>query len=512
MVKHFARKLLALAFVVSGVAAAQSAPSRKDIPTIAKAANGAIVTIVMANDDKPIARGTGFLVSPDGVIVTNYHVIETGNVSVVKFPDNTTFPVDGVLAADKVRDLAVIKIHGKNFQTLTLGNSDRVQIGEEVVAIGNPLGLEQTVSNGILSGVRADKEAGGKFLQVTVPFTHGSSGGPLFNMMGEVIGITTLVYEGAGNLNFAIPINEAKPLLLTDLSRLQNLPNEHQPTPAEGPPSPEDEGPMVRKENAEGSYYVRARKNETYIIEFRGHKLAAQCREALDWGLDTGKLGSPLTEHECKYLRYAVGTHISEDKMIRQDNELRFRPRVDDRNAAQVADVLDITDDVLIGAPKHLHPAPKTSPEILKTLEWIQNTLDNNDGNTIYQGADGKSAKHINLLTEINGCHVTFVSETKEDFKAVSRFRLQANLADLDPTSLKSDPSAPDILGSVISVRVRTTNEMPSIKLSNERSWELPFLVPTTDIDWELPALYAERFVKALHRAIALCGGKASTF
>ena len=123
---------------------------------------------------------------------------------------------------------------------------------------------------------------------------------------------------------------------------------------------------------------------------------------------------APLTEHECKYLRYAVGTHISEDKMIRQDNELRFRPRVDDQNAAQVADVLDITDDVLIGAPKHLHPAPKTSPEILKTLQWIQNTLDNNDGNTIYQSADGKSAKHINLLTEMNGCHVTFVSETKE--------------------------------------------------------------------------------------------------
>jgi len=261
MVYGFARKLLSLAFIVSAVASAQgvppgltpvegtlrplshsaqSTPLRKDIPTIAKAANGAIVTIVMASNDKPIARGTGFLVSQDGVILTNYHVIEAGNVAVVKFPDNTTFPVDGVLAADKVRDLAVIKIHGKNFRTLTLGNSDRIQIGEEVVAIGNPLGLEQTVSNGILSGVRADKEAGGKFLQVTVPFTHGSSGGPLFNMMGEVIGITTLVYEGAGNLNFAIPVNDAKLLLTTQSSALRSLPNEveKEPEPPVSKPKP----------------------------------------------------------------------------------------------------------------------------------------------------------------------------------------------------------------------------------------------------------------------------------
>ena len=512
MVRRFELKLLSLIFIAGGVVAAQSPPPRKDIPTIAKAAKGAIVTIVMANNDKPIARGTGFLVGADGAIMTNYHVVATGNVGVVKFADGTILPVDGVLATDKFRDLAIIKIHGKIFPTLTLGNSDQIQVGEEVVAIGNPLGLELTVSNGILSGIRSDEKEDGKLLQITAPISRGSSGGPLFNMFGEVVGINAMFLEGGESLNFAIPINEAKPLLLTDLSRLQNLPNEHQPIPAEEPPSPKDEEPVVRKEQAEGPYYVRARKNETYIIEFRGHELAAQCREALDWGLDTSKLGTPLTERECKYLRYAVGTHISEDKMIRQDNELRFRPRVDDQNAAQVADVLDITDDVLIGAPKHLHPAPKTSPDILKTLQWIQNTLDNNDGNTIYQSADGKSAKHINLLTEKNGCHVTFVSETKEDFKAVSRFRLQVNLGDLDPASLKSDPSAPDILGPVISVRVRTTNEMPSIKLSDERNWELPFLVPTTDIDWELPPLYAERFVKALHRAITLCGGKASTF
>ena len=121
MGEQLAMKLLSLILLAASVVAAQSAPPRKDIPAIAKAANGAIVTIITAANDKPIAQGTGFLVSADGVIVTNYHVIETGNVAVVKFPDNTAFPVDGVLAADKVRDLAIIKIHGKTFRTLTSG-------------------------------------------------------------------------------------------------------------------------------------------------------------------------------------------------------------------------------------------------------------------------------------------------------------------------------------------------------------------------------------------------------
>jgi S1-C subfamily serine protease len=226
MVKRFVRKLLSLAFIASSVVAAQSVPTRKDIPTIAKAAKGAIVTIVMANDDRPIARGTGFLVRADGAILTNYHVIATGNVGAVKFADGTILPVDGVLATDKFRDLAIIKIHGKTFPTLTLGNSDQIQVGEEIVAIGNPLGLELTVSNGILSGIRGDEKDGGKLLQITAPISHGSSGGPLFNMFGEVVGINALILEGGESLNFAIPINDAQRLLSEKAAKLEDLPNE----------------------------------------------------------------------------------------------------------------------------------------------------------------------------------------------------------------------------------------------------------------------------------------------
>lgn len=224
MARRTEMRLLCLILLSANIVVAQSPQPRKDIPTIAKSARGAIVTIVMENDDKPIARGTGFLVSTDGAIMTNYHVIATGNVAVVKFADGTVLPVDGVLATDKFHDLAVLKIHGKTFQTLTLGNSDQLQVGEEVVAIGNPLGLELTVSNGIVSGIRTDEED--KLLQITAPISRGSSGGPLFNMSGEVVGINALILEGGESLNFAIPINDAQRLLSEKVAKLQDLPNE----------------------------------------------------------------------------------------------------------------------------------------------------------------------------------------------------------------------------------------------------------------------------------------------
>ncbi len=234
MSEHFAMKLLSLIVLLAGVVFAQSTPPRKDIPAIARAANGSIVSVVMSDKEgKPIAQGSGFLVSKDGVIVTNFHVISEGSSAVVSLPDGAFYVVDGVLAFDKARDVAIIKAHGGNFRTLTLGNSDQLQVGEEVVAIGNPLSLESTVSNGIVSGIRTAEEEDGKFLQVTAPISPGSSGGPLFNMAGEVVGITTLYLKGGENLNFAIPINDAKRLLQIKSSKIQALPNETEPIKAQ---------------------------------------------------------------------------------------------------------------------------------------------------------------------------------------------------------------------------------------------------------------------------------------
>jgi hypothetical protein len=233
-------KYMAAVVLLVATMSAQSAPSTNkrrhlDIPAISREANGSIVSIVMSDKDgHPVAQGSGFLINKFGEVMTNYHVIKNGTSAVVKLPDGAFFPVDGVLASDKNRDVAIIKAHGDDFRTLTLGDSDRLQVGEEVVAIGNPLSLESTVSNGIVSAIRTVEDEGGKFVQITAPISPGSSGGPLFNMAGEVVGITTSHIKGGENLNFAIPINDVKPMLLARLSpRAQAFPDEAEPATAE---------------------------------------------------------------------------------------------------------------------------------------------------------------------------------------------------------------------------------------------------------------------------------------
>jgi hypothetical protein len=217
-------KYIAAALLLLAAMSAQNAPSTNkgrhlDISAIAREANGSVVSIVMSDKKgHPIAQGSGFVISKDGRIVTNYHVIKSGGSAIIKLPDGAFFAVDGVLASDKHRDVAIIKAHGNDFRALTLGDSDRLQVGEEVVAIGSPLSLESTVSNGIVSGVRTDEQEGGKFVQITVPISPGSSGGPLFNMAGEVVGITTSHLVGGENLNFAIPIDDVKSLTLVPRS------------------------------------------------------------------------------------------------------------------------------------------------------------------------------------------------------------------------------------------------------------------------------------------------------
>jgi V8-like Glu-specific endopeptidase len=232
-------KYMAAVLLLVAAISAQNAPSankgrHQDIPAISREANGAIVSIVMSDKDgQPIAKGSGFFISKDGHVLTNYHVIRNGSSAVIKLPSGAFFAVDGVLASDKDRDVAVIKAHGNDFRTLTLGDSDRLQVGEEVVAIGNPLSLESTVSNGIVSALRTVEDDGGKFVQITAPISPGSSGGPLFNMAGEVVGITTSHIKGGENLNFAIPINDVKPMLVARSSKSHAFPDEPEPAAAE---------------------------------------------------------------------------------------------------------------------------------------------------------------------------------------------------------------------------------------------------------------------------------------
>ena len=185
MLRYMAAVPLLLAAI-----SAQNVPSTNkglhlDIPAISRKANGSVVSIVMSDKDgHPIAQGSGFVVSKDGRVVTNYHVIKNGTSAIVKSAlTAVSFWSMGCFASDKDRDVAIIKAHGNDFRTLALGDSDRLQVGEEVVAIGSPLSLESTISNGIVSGIRSDE--GRKLLQITTPISHGSSGGPLFNLAGR---------------------------------------------------------------------------------------------------------------------------------------------------------------------------------------------------------------------------------------------------------------------------------------------------------------------------------------
>ncbi|MDV2999541.1 MAG: putative serine protease HtrA [Chroococcopsis gigantea SAG 12.99] len=167
--------------------------------------------------ERQVQRGTGsgFIISEDGKILTNAHVVEGAEKVTVTLKDGRT--LNGkVLGSDSLTDVAVIKIEGENLPTVALGNSDSLQVGEWAIAIGNPLGLDNTVTTGIISAKdRSSSQIGANdkrvgFLQTDAAINPGNSGGPLLNAKGEVIGMNTAIIQNAQGLGFAIPINKAQ--------------------------------------------------------------------------------------------------------------------------------------------------------------------------------------------------------------------------------------------------------------------------------------------------------------
>jgi S1-C subfamily serine protease len=207
--------------VLSGCAVAQERDSNKDIPSIAREALKSVVTVETKDGfGKSLGQGSGFIVSSDGKVITNYHVIQGAASGEIRFADGASYLIEGITASNADRDLAVLKIKttSNEFKFLVLGDSDRVQVGEQVVAVGSPLGLEATVSPGFVSGLR--EVNGLKLLQTTAPISPGNSGGALINLTGEVVGVPTLsltsVRQNATlsqNLNFAVPSNYVRELV-----------------------------------------------------------------------------------------------------------------------------------------------------------------------------------------------------------------------------------------------------------------------------------------------------------
>jgi serine protease Do len=159
--------------------------------------------------------GTGFVISPDGYIVTNNHVVEDVEKITVRFDDQRELPAV-IIGRDPKTDIALIKVEAEEpLFALPLGNSDVVRPGEWVVAIGNPFGLEHTVTAGIVSAKHRDIDQGAydDYIQTDAAINPGNSGGPLINLAGEVIGINTAINPRANTIGFAVPIDMAKGIL-----------------------------------------------------------------------------------------------------------------------------------------------------------------------------------------------------------------------------------------------------------------------------------------------------------
>ncbi|MGR3174155.1 MAG: S1C family serine protease [Candidatus Scalindua sp.] len=172
--------------------------------------NSKAVVVVTAYDEKgnAIRQGSGFIVRRDGAVVTNYHVISKARDIKVKAGDKV-FDVEGLIFTDKENDLVILKVKAKDMPVVKLGIVEKANIGEHVYVISSPVGLENTISDGLLSGIRKIDEKT-EILQITAPISPGSSGGPVFNINGEVIGVVTFLIQSAQNLNFAMPVKLIK--------------------------------------------------------------------------------------------------------------------------------------------------------------------------------------------------------------------------------------------------------------------------------------------------------------
>ena len=198
-------------------AANTKASAARDVSSLVKQIGEAVVQV-----KTPGGLGSGFFLNEDGYLITNFHVIEgETEISVEVYHqkdgqlDRETYKQVKIIAINKFHDLALLHIEDKNapkFKAITLGSADALSVGEGVFAIGSPLGLERTVTQGIVSTKTRQME-GNLYLQTSAQINPGNSGGPLFNLAGEVVGVTNMKITFGEGLGFAIPVELVKSFL-----------------------------------------------------------------------------------------------------------------------------------------------------------------------------------------------------------------------------------------------------------------------------------------------------------
>ena len=163
------------------------------------------------DEEQPRGVGSGFILSADGLIMTNAHVVDGADEVMVTLTDNREYKAK-IIGADKRSDIALVKIEAKGLPAVKVGDVSRLKVGEWVMAIGSPFGLDNTVTAGIVSAKQRDTGDYLPFIQTDVAINPGNSGGPLINMRGEVVGINSQIYSRSGGsmgISFAIPMDEA---------------------------------------------------------------------------------------------------------------------------------------------------------------------------------------------------------------------------------------------------------------------------------------------------------------
>ncbi len=192
-------------------ASSDASPADEGATRVAEQVKPSLVKITQMGREGADGLGSGFVISEDGLIATNLHVVGQGRRLQVETSDGKTFEVKAVHASDYHLDLAILKVEAKGLKALTLADSDKARQGQPIVAMGNPQGLAFSVVQGVISATREIE--GNSMIQVAMPIEQGNSGGPLLDRQGRVLGLLTLKSMRTENLGFAMPVNALKKLI-----------------------------------------------------------------------------------------------------------------------------------------------------------------------------------------------------------------------------------------------------------------------------------------------------------
>lgn len=206
MKKYFSALLLILSLLIIFQTLVFASNTIEKLPSLIKKIQPSIVFIASYDEQEEFLQfGSGFFINANGDIITNYHVVQGASTAEIKTSEGNVYPITHIIAVDEQNDVIRLSVDIPQKYVFPLALSEEYpDIGEEIIVYGSPLGLENTVSNGIVSAIR-DFPDQGEIIQITAPISPGSSGSPVLNMQGEVVGVATMSFTDGQNLNFAIP-------------------------------------------------------------------------------------------------------------------------------------------------------------------------------------------------------------------------------------------------------------------------------------------------------------------